>query len=102
MSGAAIISCTGLFDYLDDPQSVEMLQFFNRSLQPGGRGIVFHMSPANPTRAYMEWIANWYLNYRTAEEFREVALTAGIPLTRDITSQVAGLSLCLDWMKDRS
>jgi len=47
----------------------------------------------------MEWIANWYLNYRTAEEFEALAREAGIPLARPIGSLVEGLSLCLDWTK---
>ena len=33
-------------------------------LAPGGRMVVFQFAPHNPTRAYMEWFANWYLTYR--------------------------------------
>ena len=27
----------------------------------------------------MEWVANWYLTYRSPEEMRKLALAAGIP-----------------------
>jgi len=33
---------------------------------PGNRAemIVFNFAPSNPSRAYMEWLGNWYLTYR--------------------------------------
>ena len=43
-----------------------------------GRLIVFHFAPHNPTRAYMEWFANWYLTYRDLGTLRQVTDAAGI------------------------
>ncbi|MBC8353981.1 MAG: hypothetical protein H8E66_18455 [Planctomycetes bacterium] len=58
------IACTGLFDYLTDADAVEMLGCFWSQLSDIGEMIVFNFAPSNPSRAYMEWIGNWYLTYR--------------------------------------
>ncbi len=71
--------CAGLFDYLDDAPAVALLGFFWRQLAAGGRLLVGNFAPHNPSRAYMEWIGNWYLKYRTAEQLEELPLAAGIP-----------------------
>jgi hypothetical protein len=61
---ADFIACTGLFDYLTDLDAVAMLQCFWSHLANGGEMMVFNFAPSNPSRAYMEWIGNWYLTYR--------------------------------------
>jgi extracellular factor (EF) 3-hydroxypalmitic acid methyl ester biosynthesis protein len=71
--------CTGFFDYLDDGPAASLLAFFWRQLAAGGRLLVGNFAPHNPSRAYMEWIGNWYLKYRTADDLEGLALTAGIP-----------------------
>ncbi|MDA1049923.1 MAG: class I SAM-dependent methyltransferase [Planctomycetota bacterium] len=58
------IVCTGLFDYLTDADAVAMLQYFWSHLATDGELMVFNFAPSNPSRAYMEWIGNWYLMYR--------------------------------------
>lgn len=79
LSGAQIIACVGFFDYLSDADAPAMLAAFWRELAPGGRMLVFNFTPDNPSRAYMEWIGNWYLVYRTLAEMAELAEHAGIP-----------------------
>jgi len=71
--------CAGFFDYLDDAPAVSLLALFWRQLAAGGRLLVGNFAPHNPSRAYMEWIGNWYLKYRTAEQLESLALAAGIP-----------------------
>jgi len=73
---ADLLICTGLFDYLDDAPAAAMLRFFRRQLTPGGRLLVGNFAPDTPTRAYMEWIGNWYLTYRTAEQLDQLAAAA--------------------------
>jgi hypothetical protein len=58
------IACTGIFDYLTDADAVAMLQCFWSHLAADGELMVFNFAPSNPSRAYMEWIGNWYLTYR--------------------------------------
>jgi hypothetical protein len=61
---ADFIACTGMFDYLTDADAVAMLQCFWSHLNADGELLVFNFAPSNPSRAYMEWIGNWYLTYR--------------------------------------
>jgi len=70
--------CSGLFDYLADEGAAALLGVFWRHLAPGGLLLVGNFAPHNPSRAYMEWIGNWYLTYRTAAEMERLAVEAGI------------------------
>ena len=76
---ADFLVCPGFFDYLEDEPAAEMLALFYERLAPGGLMVVGNFSPHNPTRAYMEWVANWYITYRTPEQFRHLASLAGLP-----------------------
>jgi len=76
---ADVILCTGLFDYLSDADSATMLAFFWNRLASGGELFIGNFAPHCPTRAYMEWLGNWYLVYRTVDEFAAIANAAGIP-----------------------
>jgi len=76
---ADFLLCTGLFDYLDDEPAAGMLRWLWEQLAPGGSLLVGNFAPHNPSRAYMEWIGNWYLIYRTVEQIRALAARAGIP-----------------------
>jgi hypothetical protein len=99
LEGTSLISCTGLLDYLDDEQVIRMLGYFHSVLAAKGRGLAFHFSISNTTRAYMEWVADWYLNYRTADEFFSLGKAAKIPVDWPIDSLVEGTALFLDWSK---
>jgi hypothetical protein len=90
-----VLVCLGLFDYLDDAAAAALLSRFWQSLRPEGQAWVFNFAPHNPSRAYMEWIGNWYLIYRTAEQMREVAVRAGIPHQHvEISAEPSGVNLC--------
>jgi extracellular factor (EF) 3-hydroxypalmitic acid methyl ester biosynthesis protein len=79
LQGADVLICSGLFDYLPDEAAVKSLRLFWDQLAAGSMLLVGNFAPHNPTRAYMEWIGNWYLIYRTAEELEQLAAAAGIP-----------------------
>jgi extracellular factor (EF) 3-hydroxypalmitic acid methyl ester biosynthesis protein len=79
LQNANLILCTGLFDYLDATAAAPLLAEFWRSLAPGGAACVFNFAPHNPTRAYMEWIGNWYLTYRDEADLASLAAAAQIP-----------------------
>ena len=76
---ADLLYCAGLFDYLSDDVAVEMLRFFWRRLGRQGTLLVGNFAPHHPTRAYMEWVGNWHLIYRTPGELARLALAAGTP-----------------------
>jgi len=96
LADADLIICSGLFDYLEDEAAVAMLGLFWRQLVPGGLLLVGNFAPHNPTRAYMEWIGNWYLLYRQPEQLERLALDAGIPPAQfTIGSERLGVNLFL-------
>lgn len=76
IAGCDLLVCTGLFDYLEEPEAVAMLRLFAAALRPGGVLYVGNFAPRCTTRAYMEWIGNWYLIYRTADDLRRLAAVA--------------------------
>jgi hypothetical protein len=95
-----LISCPGLFDYLDDGAAVRMLDLFWTRLRPGGRLLVGNFSPGHATRPYMEWVGNWYLIYRTREDLARLADQAGIPRgAYNLTAERLGIDLFLTAVK---
>lgn len=95
-----LLICLGLFDYLDDATAREMLHLFWQQLDEGGLLLVGNFAPHNPTRAYMEWIGNWYLNYRTAEELQRLGIQAGIPRDQvSVGCEPLGVDLILTGQK---
>jgi extracellular factor (EF) 3-hydroxypalmitic acid methyl ester biosynthesis protein len=94
--------CLGLFDYLNDETAIAMLRLFWRQLNDGGVLMAGNFAPHNPTRAYMEWVGNWYLNYRTAEELERLGIEAGIPGEQvSVGSEPLGVDLVLTSQKLR-
>ena len=74
-----VVLALGLFDYLPDEPANALLRLFWQQLAPEGMLLVGNFAPHCPTRAFMEWIGNWYLIYRTAEDLARLAEQAGIP-----------------------
>jgi extracellular factor (EF) 3-hydroxypalmitic acid methyl ester biosynthesis protein len=96
LAKADMLICTGFFDYLEEGPAAEMLSMFWASLRSGGRGLVFNFAPWNPTRAYMEWIGNWYLIYRTRQDLRRLAEAADIHQSHyQVSAEATGIDLLL-------
>ncbi|MGH7136992.1 MAG: class I SAM-dependent methyltransferase [Pirellulales bacterium] len=100
LAGADFLVCSGLFDYLPDDAALGLLKLFWKQLAPGGTLLVGNFAPHNPTRAYMEWIGNWYLIYRTADELARLGQTAGLPVAQlMIGAERLGIDLFLSCKK---
>lgn len=96
LNNADFLICSGLFDYLSDDAAEKLLRLFWKQLASGGKLIVGNFAPHNPTRAYMEWIGNWYLIYRTAEDMQRLAAADGIDRSRfSIGAERLGIDLFL-------
>lgn len=72
-----IVWSAGLFDYFDDAIFVKLLRRFISWTNPGGEVIIGNFSVENPSRAYMELVGDWFLQHRSAEKLRALALMAG-------------------------
>jgi hypothetical protein len=95
---ADFLSCTGFFDYLPHEEAVRMLRAFQQMLRPEGKWIVFNFSEHNPSRAYMEWIGNWYLQYRSPDAMNELASQARVQ-DYSLDVEPAGVNLFLHGTK---
>jgi SAM-dependent methyltransferase len=96
LQNASLVVCTGFFDYLEEAPAADLLRLFRQLLRPAGQALVFNFAPWNPTRAYMEWIGNWYLIYRTRQDLTQLAAAAGIPADNfAITAEAGGIDLLL-------
>jgi hypothetical protein len=98
---ADAIVCLGLFDYLADEPAGRLLGMIWQALAAGGLALVGNFAPHCPTRAYMEWIGNWYLTYRTAGELERLAVGAGVPAERfTIAAEHTGCDLFINARKE--
>ena len=63
---------------LDDRTWVTLASHLYDLVAPGGELVLGNIAAANPSRAYLEVVARWFLVHRTAEELAELAhATAG-------------------------
>jgi len=95
LSDTNLVFCTGLFDYLEDHDAVQMLRCLNSLTSQDGRLMVFNFEKDNPSRAYMEWFGNWYLIYRNQEDLNRLARTASLPPWK-IRADGTGYNLYID------
>lgn len=101
LEGADFLCCAGLFDYLPNEPAKKMLNFFWQRLAPGGMLMVGNFAPHNPTRAYMEWLGNWYLLYRTADDLANLARSAGVPEANfNVFAERLGIDLFIEAYRD--
>jgi extracellular factor (EF) 3-hydroxypalmitic acid methyl ester biosynthesis protein len=68
-----LIYCAGLFDYLGDRVCRRLMQLFYNRVVPGGLLIATNVHPRNPTRYFMEHIAEWHLVYRDEAEMKSLS-----------------------------
>ncbi len=73
-----LLFCAGFFDYLSEAEAARMLQSLWSCVAASGELLIFNFSTYNPSRPYMEWIGNWYLQYRTEEQLSQLASAAGL------------------------
>jgi extracellular factor (EF) 3-hydroxypalmitic acid methyl ester biosynthesis protein len=71
-----LIYSVGLFDYMRETTAVVLARNLVARLAPGGRALIANMVPANPSRWYMEYHLDWFLNYRTHAQLLEVGARA--------------------------
>ncbi|MFA5410595.1 MAG: class I SAM-dependent methyltransferase [Candidatus Omnitrophota bacterium] len=74
-----LIYSTGLFDYLDARVATRLIGNLKKLLKKDGMLVISSAAEKynNPSAGWMEWVAEWYLIYRTVAEFKKIFLDAG-------------------------
>jgi SAM-dependent methyltransferase len=74
-----LIYSTGLFDYLDEKVAVRLVGNLKKLLKRDGTITISNVRDkySNSSAGWMEWVADWYLVYRSEDEFRNIFLNAG-------------------------
>ncbi|HEY1660932.1 MAG TPA: class I SAM-dependent methyltransferase [Verrucomicrobiae bacterium] len=73
-----MVYCAGLFDYLPDPVCSKLMAIFWNLVAPGGLLLVSNVHSNNPSRGWMEYMVDWHLIYRDAEQMHDI-LPPGVP-----------------------
>jgi len=68
-----LIYIFGLFDYFDLKSTKRIIQKVWDSLNVGGEIFLTNAHPDNPSKFWMEYIGNWFLDYKTKEDLLEIA-----------------------------
>ena len=92
-----LIYCAGLFDYLGHRVCKRILQLFYRMVVPGGLLIATNVHPSNPTRYFMEHIAEWHLVYRNEADMKSLSPCMDCRIYLDST----GVNVFLEVRKEK-
>jgi extracellular factor (EF) 3-hydroxypalmitic acid methyl ester biosynthesis protein len=65
-----MIYCAGIFDYLSDRVCKRLMNMFYSMLEPGGLLIATNVDDSNPSKNGMEYLLEWHLTYRNAEQLK--------------------------------
>jgi len=74
-----LIYSTGLFDYLDERIAVRLVSNLKKLVNRDGMIMISNALDkySTPSPTWMEWIGEWYLIYRTEDEFKNIFLAGG-------------------------
>jgi thiol-disulfide isomerase/thioredoxin len=74
-----LIYSAGLFDYLGDRLAVRLIVNLSKLIKHAGAIMISNALDkySTPSPIWMEWIGEWYLIYRTEDEFRDIFLNGG-------------------------
>jgi CRP-like cAMP-binding protein len=62
----------GLIDYFQDKFVIKLLDWIYDSLRPSGMAVLGNFDPKNPDRAFMDYVLEWPLIYRTPDDMRRL------------------------------
>jgi extracellular factor (EF) 3-hydroxypalmitic acid methyl ester biosynthesis protein len=94
-----LVYCAGLFDYLSDRICRRLMEVFYEMLAPGGLLVATNVDAANPIRYGMEYVLEWHLVYRTAQQLQSLAPEKATPDSVSITSDTTGVNLFVEVRK---
>jgi|SRR3990167_2887511 len=74
-----LIYSNGLFDYLDEGIATRLISNLKKLLKRNGIIVISNVRDkySSPSAGWMEWVAEWYLIYRTEDELKNIFKAAG-------------------------
>lgn len=93
------VYCAGLFDYLSDRICRRLLEVFYDLLAPGGLLVATNVETSNPSRNWMEYVLEWHLVYRNAEQFMKLAPDKAPPGSCEVKTDATGVNIFLEVRK---
>ncbi|MEM7426446.1 MAG: hypothetical protein AAF441_10140 [Pseudomonadota bacterium] len=80
LENISLIIAGGLFDYLNDKNIGKIIhKGFHDILQRGGNFVFTNINKMNPYRPWIEYLANWELIERSADEIEAIVKSGNIP-----------------------
>lgn len=96
------IYCAGLFDYLNDRICKRLMSIFYDLLSPGGLLVATNVDASNPIRNTMEYIFEWHLVYRNAEQFEALRPEQAEPGSYTVRAETTGSNIFIEVRKPSS
>lgn len=91
-----VVYCAGLFDYLSQRVCKRLVELFCTMVKPGGMVVVTNVAASNPRKAWMEYLMEWNLIYRSEAEMADL-VPEGIAVERvNIHPDQTGVNLFLE------
>lgn len=82
LSNQNIVYVSGLFDYVRKDTAIRMTKALWKSVAPTGMLLIINVHPNNPTRLWMEYCGDWFLNYKDEQTMYD--LTEGLSDVYDV------------------
>jgi extracellular factor (EF) 3-hydroxypalmitic acid methyl ester biosynthesis protein len=94
-----LLYCAGLFDYLSDRICKRMMNIFYDLLAPGGLLVATNVDPSNPNRNTMEYVLEWHLIYRNAEQIKALIPDHAPPGSFTVKADATGVNVYIEVRK---
>lgn len=94
-----VVYCAGLFDYLSDRVCQRLIETFYDMVAPGGVVVVTNVDESNPVQGVMEYIMEWHLIYRNAEQLKNLAPRGLAPENLALLKDESGVNIFLEIRK---
>jgi CRP-like cAMP-binding protein len=67
-----LVYSIGLIDYFEDHFVISLLNWIHGTLSPGGKVILGNFHTCNPDRAFMDFVLDWKLVYRSEDDMNRL------------------------------
>lgn len=90
-----IIYCAGLIDYCTDASTKSLILALSNMLAPGGLCIFTNVSKCNPYSYIMNWVLDWFLRERTANDLLALTPEGESISVEKVESESTGVNIFL-------